>query len=160
MIPTNLNKIKTAAQEFFRRMDLGIEVDIKPPQDLTIPIDLKVDEPQILIGEGGQTLAEVQRLLKIILRKKVSQEPFYINIDINEYKKKKAEYLKEMARTTADEVVLIKKEKYLPPMPAFERRVIHLELADRADVVTESLGQGSQRYIAIKLAIDKNNEKV
>ena len=151
MTQDNLEKIKQITQELFKKMDLGIEVEVKKPQDQTLPIDLKMEEPQILIGERGQTLAEIQHLLKVILRRKiVPEEPFYINLDINDYKKKKAEYLKEMARSAADEVTLTKKEKVLAPMPAYERRIIHLELADRTDVTTESTGQESERQVVIR----------
>ena len=151
MTQDNLEKIKQITQELFKKMDLGIEVEVKKPQDQTLPIDLKMEEPQILIGERGQTLAEIQHLLKVILRRKiVPEEPFYINLDINDYKKKKAEYLKEMARSAADEVTLTKKEKILAPMPAYERRIIHLELADRTDVTTESTGQEPERQVVIR----------
>jgi len=147
----NLEKIKEVIEEFFAKTGLNIEVEVKTPEEQTIPINLKAEEPQLLIGERGQTLAEIQRLLKIVLKKKAALEtPFYINLDINEYKKKKIEYLKEIARTTADEVVLTKTEKQLSPMPAFERRVVHMELASREDITTESLGQEPGRMIIIK----------
>ena len=110
-----------------------------------------MEEPQILIGERGQTLAEIQHLLKAILRRKIAEQ-FYINVDINDYKKKKTEYLKEMARSVADEVALSKKERIMGPMPAYERRIIHLELAEREDIVSESIGQEPERRIVIKPA--------
>ena len=104
-----------------------------------------------LTSGRGQTLAEIQRLLKVILRKQVpDEEPFYVNLDINGYKKKKAEYLKEMAKNIADEVVLTRKEKHLPIMLAYERRIIHLELALRGDVITESVGREPERRIIIR----------
>ena len=152
MTPANLEKIKETIREFFGKTGLGIEMlEIKNLQDSTIPVDLKMEEPQILIGEGGQTLAEVQHLLKIILKRKIIQEePFYVNLDVNDYKKKKTEYLKEMAKSAADDVVLTKKEKTLPSMPAYERRIIHLELAPRGDIITESIGQEPERKVIIK----------
>lgn len=151
MDKTNLEKIKEAAEEFFAKTGLNIEVEVKNIEEQTIPINLKTDEPQLLIGERGQTLAEIQRLLKIVLKKTaVCDTAFYINLDINEYKKKKIEYLKEIAKTTADEVVLTKIEKQLSPMSAFERRVVHMELASREDVITESSGQEPERTIVIK----------
>src|SRR3989338_3916892 len=152
MIQTNSEKIKEIIREFFDKTGLTLEsIEIKSPQDLTIPINLKIEEPQILIGEGGQTLFEVQRLLKMILQKKIASEArFYIDIDINDYKKKKTDYLKEMAKSAADEVSLIKKEKYLPPMSAYDRRIIHVELAGRQDIITESVGFEPERMVAIK----------
>ena len=130
-------------------MTFEVEIEFLPQREETIPIDLETAEPQILIGEGGQTLVEIQHLLKAILRRKIGTL-FYIDLDINNYKKKKIEYLKELARSTADEVSLTKKEKDLFPMPSYERRIIHLELADRSDVTTESVGEGFERKVVIK----------
>ena len=158
-------EVKKIIKEFFEKTTFNVEVEILPQKDLTIPINLKTDEPQILIGEGGQTLFEIQHLLKAILRRKIAakdpvsislgeageqEENFYIDLDINGYKKKKNDYLKELARSVADEVFLTKKEKVLSPMPAHERRIIHLELAGRSDVVTESVGEGFERRLVIK----------
>jgi len=147
----NLEEIKKITEEFFKKMTFEVEIAINPQKDKTIPINLKMEEPQILIGEGGQTMAEIQHLLKSILRKKiVSEEPFYLEIDINGYKKKKYEYLRELAKSVADEVALTKKEKQLAPMPAHERRIIHLELAERTDIISESIGQEPERRVVIK----------
>ncbi|MDP1538410.1 MAG: R3H domain-containing nucleic acid-binding protein [bacterium] len=145
----NLETIKKTAEEFFQKTTFGIEVEVLPEEEGAVPINLETEEPQILIGEGGQTLAEIQHLLKAILKRKIS-EPFYINLDINNYKQKKYEYLKEMARSAADEVALAKKEKTLVPMPAYERRIIHLELSNRLDVITESMGREPERKVVIR----------
>jgi len=146
---SNLNKIKEIVEEFFKKMTIDVEIGPLSQQEETLSINLRMDEPQILIGEGGQTLLEVQRLLRAILRRKI-QETFFIDLDINDYKKRKIEYLKEMARSIADEVALAKRERILSPMPAYERRIIHLEIADRQDVTTESLGQEPERRVIIK----------
>ncbi|MFC1663534.1 protein jag [Patescibacteria group bacterium] len=145
----DIEKIKKTTKEFFEKLTIVVEIKVLPQKEKTIPINLKMDEPQILIGERGQTLAEIQHLLKAILRRKI-KEPFYIDLDINDYKKKKREYLKEMARSVADEVVLTKKEKQLSSMSAYERRIIHLELADRGNVATESIGQEPERRVVIR----------
>jgi len=145
----NLEKIQKIVKEFFQKMTIEGEIEILPPKDETLIINLKIEDPQILIGEKGQTLFEIQHLLKAILRREIL-ENFYIDLDINDYKKKKIEYLKELARSIADEVSLTKKERVLSPMPAYERRIIHLEIAERKDVTTESIGQEPERRIVIK----------
>ena len=147
--PNDIETIKKTIKEFFEKTTFNVEVEILPEKEGTIPIFLKTEEPQILIGEGGQTLTEIQHLLKAILRRKIT-EMFYIDLDINDYKKQKKEYLKELAISTADEVALSKKQKELPPMSAYERRIIHMELAERGNVVTESFGEGEERRIVIK----------
>jgi len=152
MAQSNIKKIQEIIGEFFGKTGIIVEaIEIKTPQDSTIPINLKMEDPQVLIGEGGQTLMDVQRLLKLVLQKKIASDArFYIDLDINDYKKKKTDYLKEMAKSAADEVSLIKKEKYLPPMSAYDRRVIHVELAGRQDIITESVGFEPERMVAIK----------
>ena len=145
----SLEKIKKITEEFFKKTTFEVEIEILPQKDQTIPINIKSEEPQILIGEGGKTLLEIQHLLKAISKRKIEGN-FYIDLDINNYKKKKIEYLKELARSVADEVALTKKEKKLALMPAYERRIIHLELAGRPDVTTESTGQEPERSIVVK----------
>jgi len=145
----NLETIKKTTKEFFKKTTFEVEIEFLPQKDETLPINLKTDDPQILIGEGGQTLGEIQHLLRAILKRKIS-EPFFIDLDIVGYKKKKIEYLKELARSMADEVALTKKEKQLAPLPAYARRIIHLELAGRQDVTTESIGQEPERRVVIK----------
>ena len=145
----NLEKAQKIVKEFFQKMAVEGEIEILPPEDETLIINLKIEDPQILIGERGQTLFEIQHLLKAILKREIS-ENFYVDLDINDYKKKKIEYLKELARSVADEVSLTKKERILSPMPAYERRIIHLEIAERKDVTTESIGQEPERRVVIR----------
>lgn len=145
----DINKIKELTKEFFNKTSFDIDLEILKPEEKTIPIKIKTAEPKVLIGQNGQTLAEIQHLLKSLLRRKI-QTDFYIDIDINDYKKKKSEYLKELACSAADEVALSKKERTLAPMSAYERRIIHLEIAERENVTSESIGQESERRIIIR----------
>ncbi|MBI2038524.1 MAG: KH domain-containing protein [Candidatus Nealsonbacteria bacterium] len=146
------NSVKKIIEEFFERAAFEVEVEVLPQSGSTLPVNIKTDEPQILIGQNGQTLFEIQHILRAILRKKIGREEFlYIDLDINDYKKKKIDYLKELAKSAADEVALMKQEKILEPMSAYERRIIHLELANRPDIVSESTGEEPERKIIIKL---------
>ena len=161
----DFSKIKEVTENFFQKMTISLsnietglssrESSHKEPdqagkehQDV-VDLDIKLEEPQILIGEKGQTLFEVQRLLRMILNKNL-QKIFYLNLDINDYKKKKVEYLKSLAKDLADEVSFSKEEKVLLPMSSYERRVIHTELSQRQDIAAESHGEGFDRHIVIK----------
>ncbi|MCD6550114.1 KH domain-containing protein [bacterium] len=144
-----IQKIQKIIEEFFDKMNFSVEIQLKPLEKETLPVDIKTSEPQILIGEKGETLVSIQRLLKVLLRRKLDKN-LYIDLDINGYKKKKIDYLRQLARSVADDVALTKKEQILPPMPAYERRIIHLELAERGNVVTESIGQEPQRRVVIR----------
>lgn len=144
-----LTKIKEIIEEFFKKMTIPVEVEVKPLSEQTLPASIETESPQILIGERGQTLFEIQRLLKLILRRKIDKT-FYLDLDVSGYKEKKVVHLKQLARSTADEVALNKKEKVLSSMSAYERRIIHLELADRENITTESIGQEPERRVIVR----------
>jgi spoIIIJ-associated protein len=150
----NLETIKKEVKDFFEKMTFKVEIEVLPEVAQTLPINIKTEEPRILIGERGETLSEIQHLLKLILKRKIKaekpEEPFFIDLDINDYKKKKIDYLKEIAKNAAEEVLMTKKEKELPPMSSYERRIVHLELAQRTDIVSESVGEEPERRIVIK----------
>ena len=162
MINSNeLKIIKNLIQEFFQKT--GFEVELGSlvlgstsaqdknavPADV-VSVDVHAQEPQVLIGERGQALMEIQHLIRCVLRKKTDKQ-FLFELDINSYKKKKSEYLKELARLSAEEVILSKKEIVLPQMSAYERRVVHMELSNNENIITESIGENPNRGIAIRL---------
>lgn len=162
----DIKKIKDIIEDFFQKMTVVAIINFKTDNsilegeflkegskegksDEVINVDIKVDDPQVLIGEKGQTLNEIQRILKMIISRTIENPP-HINMDINEYKKKKTEYLRSLAKDIADEVALTKETKTLLPMSSYERMVIHTALSNRADVMTESEGEGLDRKVVIK----------
>jgi len=128
----------------------------------SVHVNIQAKDPQFLIGQNGKTLIELQWILRILLHKKLSQlrygqrssenpeqQAFYITIDVNDYKKQKIEYLKHLAQDSANEVVMTQQQKVLPLMPAYERRIVHTELAGRKDVSTRSEGEGIEKTLVI-----------
>lgn len=149
----DLEFIKKSIEDFFNKMTINISsFDISSyfeGEKEVVGISLKIEEPSILIGQGGQTLFELQKILRTILNKKLKNY-FYFNIDINDYKKKKVEYYISQAKELADQVSLTREEKSFPPMSSYERRIIHAEISKRPDVIAESQGEGSFRHIVVK----------
>jgi spoIIIJ-associated protein len=143
-----VKKIEEEVKEFFSKMGFEVELKVSRKEDV-FKVDVQTKEFQDLIGEKGKTLFEIQHLLNAILKKKMGEEIF-LDLDIEGYKERKIKYLKELAKSVADEVALTKKERILEPMPAYERRIIHLELASRPDVTTESIGKEPKRRVVIK----------
>lgn len=146
----NLEKIKEISQDFFQKIDDEVQVAVKALDDRSVQIDLIIEKPQMLIGNRGTILMEIQHLLKAILKRRIDED-FYIDLDINDYKKKKNEYIRQLSESSAEEVALSKREKILPSMLAYERRIVHLALADRQDIATESIGEGQQRRVIIRI---------
>jgi len=124
------------------------------PQDklvqFSIKTDSEIDYSGLLIGRDGENLQALEYLLNIFSKKYSNDYPWRIILDINNYRAIQEEKLREFAKKAARHVSLSKKEIELPPMRARDRRVIHLEIALRSDVFTESIGEGKERHIIIK----------
>ncbi len=148
-IKENQDQIKKETESFFKIMTFEVnEIEIIGKDNVLI-VSVNINNPKIIIGERGKTLFEIQHLLRILIRKKINSDLF-IELDINNYKNKKREMLSDVAKEIADEVVFYKKEKILPLMNPYERRIIHIALKDRKEVKTESIGEGLERRIIIK----------
>src|SRR3989344_5632592 len=119
MEENELGTIKETIEELLQKMTVGVlRVELASSSagsKESVEVNIDVTEPQVLIGQNGQTLFELGRLLRIILNKKLKKD-FYLDLDINNYKKQKIEYLKNMAEDLANEVVLTKEKKVLPAM--------------------------------------------
>ena len=86
-------------------------------------------------------------VIKLIARKNNID---FVIVDINNYRRKREDLILEIARVTARKSVAEKKEMSLPIMNAYERRLVHTELAKHPDIKTESVGEGRERYVVIK----------
>jgi spoIIIJ-associated protein len=124
---------------------LGVEEGAMAP----IVFDIKGDDLGILIGRRGQTLSCLQYIVRLIVaHEKKAWLP--IVIDVEGYKQHRYEALRALARRIAEQVRLSGRPFTLEPMPAYERRIIHLTLADNPDVTTESTGEDEARKVVVQ----------
>ena len=86
-------------------------------------------------------------IVKSIAKKRGLEMSF---VDINNYRREREEIIIKLARAAAKKAVVTKKEILLPPMNAYERRIVHSELSVHPDLKTESLGEGKERRVMIK----------
>jgi len=114
-------------------------------------INIQADEPGLLIGQNGESIYALQHLIKLIIIKTHKIIPKF-TLDINNYRQQKINSLKQIAKESACRACILRKEIILKPMSAYERRLIHMELADRKDVITESRGQEPSRCVVIRSA--------
>mgnify|MGYP001613694030 FL=1 len=89
----------------------------------------------------------MEHLARMVAKKNGVENIF---IDINNYRKERENIIVELAKASARKALLAKEEIKLPPMNAYERRLIHVELSTRPDVKTESMGEGRERYVVVK----------
>jgi len=123
-------------------------VESKTEEPSSITLNVEGDDLGILIGRRGQTLSCLQHMVRIIVghQKKVWLP---IVIDVEGYKQRRCNALQALAFRIAEQVAQRGEPFALEPMPAFDRRIIHLALADHPDVTTESSGEGEARRLVI-----------
>jgi len=71
-------------------------------------------------------------------------------VDLNYYRKERERLIAELARAAAKKASITKEEVALPPMNAYERRLVHVELTTHPELKTESIGVGRERHVIIK----------
>lgn len=111
-------------------------------------ISLSSDNPGLLIGYHGDTLGSFQLILAQHLKTQTGQW-LNISVNINDYRQRRETALHELAESVANQVVATGQPHTLTPLPANERRVIHLHLSNHSLVITSSVGEGRSRSIVI-----------
>ncbi len=114
----------------------------------SVGLNIEGEDLGILIGRRGLTMASLQYIVRLIVAQKLQVRPPII-IDVEGYKQRRCERLRVLAERLAEQVKIRKIPFTMEPMPAFERRVIHLALANYPDVTTESTGMGENRKVVI-----------
>jgi spoIIIJ-associated protein len=122
---------------------------LESERDGRVRISVTIGNARELIGEGGETLALFQHIVRRIAARRVSPTPL-LDVDINGYKRIREDILRDFALSVGKRVRTEKKSVELKPMPSYDRRVIHLALANSADLTTESMGEGDGRYIVVR----------
>ena len=131
---------------------MGIEAEVfaaRVAQDeLPVSLDIEGEDLGILIGRRGQTLTSLQYIVRLIVAEKLKTW-VPINVDVAGYKKRRYESLQGLALRLAEQVKTSRRSINLEPMPADERRIIHMALSGNAYVTTESTGQGDMRKVVL-----------
>jgi spoIIIJ-associated protein len=137
---------------------MGLNGQVLPSDEFTttddngeltsIGLNIEGDDLGILIGRRGQTMVSLQYIVRLIIAHKM-QIQLPIVLDVEGYKQRRCEGLRVLATRLAEQVKNRKTPFTMEPMSAFERRIIHITLADHPDVITESIGIGDARKVVI-----------
>ncbi len=117
-------------------------------QASSIGLNIEGEDLGILIGRRGQTMTSLQHIVRLIMSHRMAVK-LPIVLDVEGYKQRRCEGLRALANRLAEQVSRRKAPFTMEPMSAFERRVVHLALADHPDVITESTGVGDARKVVI-----------
>lgn len=156
MSDTNNNSIEEAilfAKKYLEDLlsFFGLNTDVYATSDDEV-IQLSVPSTHLngfLIGQRGENMRALQYLVSTALRNN-NYESSRVNVDIADYKKQRADRLAEHVEDWVKQVQDTKEPMELAPMNSADRRIVH-KVAGDAGLVTESVGEGSDRHVVLKL---------
>lgn len=151
-----------AALEFVRHLIDSMGLDAKVSmvdgaEDDSKTIRVEGESAGVLIGHHGETLDSLQYLANLAANKKVAgekREYCRVTVDVENYRLKREETLRALARRMAEKVLRYRKSVMLEPMNPYERRIIHSEVQKVPGVATNSIGSENNRKVVLYLDIE------
>lgn len=129
------------------KMDLNVTIDVEMKEDSAI-LTLVGENLGILIGRHGETLDALQYLTSLVCNR-VEGSYFRITLDCGNYREKREEALKELAKKISVKVKRTGRSQTLEPMNPYERRIIHAVLTDIDGVTSKSKGEEPYRRVVV-----------
>ncbi len=141
-------KIEEMVQKLLRLMDISSQVKVSVQDDrYKVDIDTAgVDG--LLIGKKGQNLEELTYLVKRMVGKQLKRN-VRIEVDVGGYRRRRQEALRNKAISLANKVKSTGREMRMEPLPAAERRIVHLALQGDTQVKTYTVGEGDLKNVVI-----------
>jgi spoIIIJ-associated protein len=131
-----------------------VTAEYRPPEDESnepvVLVNVEGNDLSILIGRRSETLNALQYIGSLIICKRLDRW-IPLMIDVQGYRARRERQLRQIAQRMADQAIHTGRRQVLEPMPANERRLIHLELRDHPQVDTESIGEEPNRKVTIFL---------
>ena len=157
-----LEAARSFVETLIKDMELNAEVTIHEDGAGEALITISGADAGTLIGHHGDTLDSLQYLVNLAANKKETDERKYtrISVDIENYREKREETLKKLARHMAEKAKRTGRNVVLEPMNAYERRIIHSEVQGIEGASTNSVGvEGNRRVIIFPEGGEKANVK-
>jgi spoIIIJ-associated protein len=133
---------------------MGLEAQVsahygEPREDRRpIMVDIRGNDLGVLIGHRSETLNAFQYVASLMVGKE-TQQFIYLIVDVEGHRDRRERQLRQLAQRMAEQVIKTGRKLTLEPMPAAERRIIHMELRDHPAVTTQSSGEEPHRKITI-----------
>jgi spoIIIJ-associated protein len=150
---TLLQAARQTVSELLEKMkvDAAVAVHYGEPNEegeRPVMVDISGNDLGVLIGRRAEILNAMQYIVNLILSKQV-EHWVQVVIDVEGYRARRERQLRQLAVRMADQAVKTGRRQSLEPMPAGERRIIHLELREHPSVTTQSVGEEPARKVTI-----------
>lgn len=146
--------VTKAALDFLNSVFQGMEMEVELQTEFRnssneLYINLVGPDMGILIGKRGQTLDSLQYLCSLVVNKNHGDEYLRVKLDTEDYRKRREQTLRSLAKNIAYKVKKNRKSVHLEPMNPYERRIIHAALQSDSQVSTKSEGEDPFRHVVI-----------
>lgn len=149
----HISALESAANETLSLMGTSAKASVefdKEGDTYVVNIESS-EETGLLIGKKGENLSSLQLLLAVILKNKTGEWKRVL-VNVGDYREKEESYLKDLAESAVARAKETGQPQNLYNLKAWQRRIVHMFLSENKDVVTESEGEGENRYLVIKPA--------
>ena len=145
-----IKAVEEFVQDTLKAMNMEVEIVSSIDEDGALCVDMKGEHMGILIGKRGQTLDALQYLANRVANK--HQEGYVrVKLDTENYRKRREETLKHLAKNIAHKVKRSRRPVALEPVNPYERRIIHSALQSDPYVTTHSEGEEPYRKVVVTL---------
>lgn len=142
------SKLGSILKTLAKKSGLDAEIKVGELQGKYINLSIDGREAGFLVGKNGEVLNSLQYLINLVAKQQLANG-VRVTLDGNDYRKRRAESLTNLATKIADKVKERGEEAVLEALPAFERRVIHKALQEIEGVTTYSEGEEPDRRVVI-----------
>lgn len=147
--PEAVLKAKEFVSDIVKKMGTDCEVNVVDGESKLI---VSGEEVGIVIGRRGDTIDAIQYLTNLYVNKDRHGDDYCrITVDTENYRAKREETLRKLAKSMANKAIKYKKDMSLEPMNPYERRIIHSALQNNKYVKTKSVGEEPNRRIVVTL---------
>lgn len=143
-----LTQAQTLVDDLFAALDISGSATVEEVDEM-LHVVLETEDGGMVIGYHGETLEALQLVLSLMIAKKIGRF-IRVSVEVGDYKKNRQEYLEKLAAQTRERVVSEQREVVLSELKAWERRIIHMILAQDEEIESESMGEGKDRVLVIR----------
>lgn len=144
------NWLAQTIKELFADWPFKPEVNIVE-EERSLTAEIRTGKDFMFIQPTAQPLFALQHLLRLMLKNKFPETTHKLLVDIGNFRDQQLAALGKVVKEAAWQAKASGNSVHLSPMSSFERRLVHMQIADESDLTSESTGVGAARHVVIKL---------
>jgi len=146
-----LETIKSEATELISKMITQFEIEVAENEGAYLVTIKAEEEAPTIIGRHGETIRAIQKILEVVLYKKLG-ESMHVLINVNDYRERQKEKLEALATETVEKTKSTGEQSYLTNLSSYERKMIHEFITKNyPDLTSYSVGEGRERKLVIEV---------